>query len=101
MPRERAFGDNLLVSTSVHLYVGALKAIDELEVGRSSFIREAVDEKLTREEGFRASIERLRSEREDHLNRVKEIEHLIVNLEKMSKEVAFKNLEEKRDALIR
>jgi len=46
------------VSTSVHLPYEYLERMDELGEPHSSFVREAVKEKLEREEGYLAAIQR-------------------------------------------
>lgn len=55
MPEKRIGSDNL-VSTSAHIPFAYLERIKKIGVPPSKFIREAVGEKLEREEGFIAAI---------------------------------------------
>ncbi len=55
--RPKRTGKDRLVSTSAHISVAYLDRIDELGEPQSRFIRQAVGEKLEREEGFLAAIQ--------------------------------------------
>ena len=57
MARPKRTGKDRLVTTTVHVPAGALDRIDELKRHQSTFMREAVLEKLEREEGYIAAIE--------------------------------------------
>ena len=59
MSRERRTGDDRLTSTSVHLPCAYLDSIIELKRKPSEYIRDAVGEKLERDEGFATTIQRL------------------------------------------
>lgn len=73
MSRERRTGDDRLTPTSVHLPCAYLDRIGELKRKPSPYIREAVGEKLERDEGFTAEIERLvarKNNLEDEVNNI-------------------------------
>ena len=57
MAKERRTGDDRLTPTSVHLPCAYLDRITELRKVQSEYIRDAVGEKLERDEGFTAAIE--------------------------------------------
>lgn len=57
MGRPKKTGKNRMTTTSVHIEVGVLDRIEELGAQQSTYIREAVHEKLARDEGFQAAID--------------------------------------------
>ena len=57
MGREKRVGDDRLSPTTVQVSIGELNRIDELGHHRSTFIRQAIKEKLERDTGFDKAIE--------------------------------------------
>lgn len=103
MPKERNYGDDLLVSTSVHLRVGSLKAIKELcggGVGTSRFIREAVEAAVEKHLGLGYIIERLKAERDNLNSRLLNLDSQIDRLEASYAEQEKMSLTERRKELI-
>lgn len=92
------YGDDLLVSTSVHMRVGTMKQLRELfpRSGSSKFIREAVEEKLQREGGLRSTVERLKGERLALGGRMNSLDIQIERLERESVRFDALNLENQR-----
>ena len=66
MPRRRRVGRNRLIATSAHIPFTHLEAIENMGESPSRFIRQAVAEKLEREQGYEAAIERISAEIEDY-----------------------------------
>jgi predicted nuclease with TOPRIM domain len=102
MLSRKNFGDDLLVSTSVHLRVGTLKQLRELfpKKGSSRFIREAVEEKLRRDGGLQSTIERLAGEREAVASRLHSIDEQLKQLTVDAMKLDMLNLEGQRRKLI-
>lgn len=101
MPRKREYGDDALVSTSVHLRIGTLKTLQELfPYGRSKFIREAVEQALKDHMGLKPIIERLESERDNNLTKAKELDIQIFMLKTEAKALELKSQEEQRRVMI-
>ena len=102
MALKKNFGDDLLVSTSVHLRVGTLKQLREMfpKKGASRFIREAVEEKLSREGGLKSTIERLLGERQAVESRLFSIDQQLEILKEQAIKLDRENLETKRRTLI-
>jgi len=102
MASRKNFGDDLLVSTSVHLRVGTLKQLRELfpKKGSSRFIREAVEEKLSRDGGLQSTIERLVGERNAILTRVDSINEQLKILTVEAVKLDRANLETQRRTII-
>jgi len=84
MPEKRVGSDNL-VSTSVHIPFAYLERIKKVGATPSKFIREAVGEKLEREEGYIAAINRQEEIRRGLELELKRVENNIVLFQKKNK----------------
>ena len=85
MPKKRV-GTDKLVSTSAHIPFAYLERIKEIGTTSSKFIREAVGEKLEREEGFIAAINRQKEIHRELESELKRVKNNIAFFQKKNKE---------------
>lgn len=94
-------GANKLVSTSAHIPYADLERIEELGESPSRFIREAVAEKLEREEGYVAAIARKKADIEDLTGKLSGAEEQLKELrEKQAEWIRDSRIREVKDAMI-
>ncbi len=89
--RKKRLGSDSMVSTSVHIPYAYLERIKTVGAKPSKFIRAAVGEKLEREEGYIAAINRQKEVRERLELELKQVKNKIASFQKKHEEWKKKN----------